>query len=224
MLHSPLPLKPHQCLVLTRSKALFATAGTLWIDNIYFASIDPLGSSGRHNLFLSTNYPHTVRDTSNAFVGNPAAASEDCTTVRDLRVFLTDVVMHGRPAGGSQTLSLAPINTHMSVALLAQGTPPNTPLCVSMHVRQRPYAYSNASEQAYMHAAHHCHQRCLEHLNKEVSQQSKLSASPDQSARRSTASTSSAQRSVLVSSGRRTWQKLTPSSRRRHGSACPHGL
>lgn len=124
----PPALKPGQCLVLAPSKALFAQNGQLWLHNLYFAST--LALPTRQALLLSTGYQEMVELLEEFPVfaaGGPAAEVagwEACARPTDLRLYMTDVVLHCSPHGGSFALGLLPLTKTASVSLFASGAHP----------------------------------------------------------------------------------------------------
>eukprot|EP00892_Ulva_mutabilis_P008124 jgi/Ulvmu1/5684/UM024_0031.1 len=115
------PLKPHQCLLLVASKALFAQGGSptsLWISNLYLASLDSKLGTARQNLVLSTGY----RDAAVRLAFDPDFQPGDiaCSGPHDIQIYMSDVVVQGRPDSGSETLLLAPPNFETSVSFLAR--------------------------------------------------------------------------------------------------------
>lgn len=130
---SPLPLKAHQCLILAGSKALFAQNGRLWLHNLYLAAMLPAFRNSRLTLLLSTGYIGTFDwpDPIQVAAGGAAAAADAaadapwaaCSGTTDLELYLTAMVLHSPPRGGS-TVALIPLTSQASVSLLAQGAPP----------------------------------------------------------------------------------------------------
>ena len=104
-------LKPRQCLMLTPPSVLFMVRGQLWIDHLYFATAE--AHAGKNNHLISTGYRDTVNES--------LLREGPCKRVNDVAVYVTDVTVHGRAGGGSETIQLLPQHFHTSISFLAQG-------------------------------------------------------------------------------------------------------